>query len=141
MTSLNQFVENEFRHNDLGKAILRISFSVLFLLHGIHNVTEGMGFIQQLFMSKGLPGFFAYGVYIGEILVPVFIIIGAFTRLSALIWIITDLVIVWLAHSHHLFSLNQMGAWAAESIGVYLFAAITILLLGAGKYSFDNKHE
>ena len=136
---LNNKVDALFSHDDLGKAILRISFGMMFLLHGIHKIFAGTAFIQGLFIDKGLPGFFAYAVYIGEVLVPILIILGLFTRFAAMIWIGTSLVVVWLMHSEDLWTLNHFGAWAAEDIGVYLFASIAILLLGAGKYAIDSR--
>ncbi len=130
-----------FDYDDLGKAILRISFGFMFLLHGIHKIFDGTAFIQGLFVDRGLPGFFAYGVYLGEVVVPILIILGLLTRISSIIWIGTSVVVVILMHSDNLFALNKVGAWVAEGIGVYLFAAITLLLTGAGKYSLDAKYR
>ncbi len=125
--------------DDLGKLILRVSFSVMFLLHGIHKIYAGTDFIQGLFVQHGLPAFFAYGVYLGEVIVPILVIIGLFTRLSCIIWIGTSFVVIWLMHADNLFTLNKVGAWTAEGIGVYLFAAIAIMLLGPGKYALESR--
>jgi putative oxidoreductase len=34
-----------------------------------------------------------------------------------------------------------MGAWAAEGIGVYLFVAIAIMLMGPGKYALETRNK
>lgn len=127
--------------DDLGKLILRVSFGFMFLLHGIHKIYGGTEFIQGLFVNHGLPAFFAYGVYLGEVVVPVLVILGLFTRLSSIIWIGTCLVVIWLMHADNLFTLNKFGAWAAEGIGVYLFAAIAIMLIGPGKYALESRNK
>ncbi len=60
--------------------------------------------------SQGLPGFLAYGVYLGEVVGPVLVIIGLYTRIGAFLVIGNMLVALALAHSQELFSLGSMGA-------------------------------
>lgn len=141
MKTLLNGLDSVLDKDDLGKLILRVSFSAMFLLHGIHKIYGGTAFIQGLFVKHGLPAFFAYAVYLGEVIVPMLIIVGVLTRLSCIIWIGTSLVIIWLMHADNLFSLNKVGAWAAEGIGVYLFAAIAIMLIGPGKYALEARHK
>lgn len=135
LNSLDSMLDKE----DLGKLILRVSFGFMFLLHGIHKIYGGTEFIQGLFVKHGLPAFFAYGVYLGEVIVPILLILGILTRLSSLVLIGTSLTVIWLMHADNLFTLNKVGAWAAEGIGVYLFAAIAIMLLGPGKYALESR--
>lgn len=141
MKKLNRLMDTLFAHDDFGKAIFRISFGVLFLMYGIDKIVNGTAFIQALFINKGIPGFLAYSVYLGEVIAPICVIVGLYTRLSAIFWIGTTLVIIWLLHMHDLLALNRFGGWAAENVGVYLFAGIAILFLGAGKYSLDARSK
>lgn len=141
MQALLNWLDSFLDRDDLGKFILRVSFGLMFLLHGIHKIFGGTEFIQGLFEQHGLPAFFAYGVYLGEVVVPILIILGLFTRLSAIIWIGTSLMVIWLMHADDLFTVNKVGAWAAEGIGVYLFAAITIMLIGPGKYALESRQR
>ncbi|WP_192457428.1 DoxX family protein [Musicola keenii] len=120
---------------DLGKLILRVSFSVLMLFHGIHKVIAGIGGIQGMLAAKGLPGFIGYGVFVGEVITPVLMIFGILTRASALAFSFTMIVAFLLAHPEAIFTLDKTGAWGIESVAVYFFAGITIALLGSGKYS------
>ncbi|WP_234976350.1 DoxX family protein [Vibrio quintilis] len=135
MKALIDKVEMGFDFPELGKLILRVSFSLMFLLHGIHKIFAGTAFIQGLFIKAGLPGFMAYGVYLGEVAAPLLIILGLYTRVASVFIIGTCLVVIGLLHTGDLFSLNKFGAWAAEDIGTYLFAAISIFFLGSGKYA------
>ena len=45
------------------------------------------------------------------------------------------IVALSLAHVSQIFTLNQQGGWAIELQGMYLFGAIAVALLGAGRYS------
>ncbi len=65
------------KSDDTGKLILRLTLGILILLHGLFKITGGgVGGIGGMLSSHGLPGFLAYGVYIGEILAPVLLIVG-----------------------------------------------------------------
>lgn len=119
----------------MGKLVLRLSVGVLMLLHGIFKLQNGVGGIAGKLGSQGLPGFLAYGVYLGEVVGPVLVIIGLYTRVGAVLIIGNMLVALALAHSQELFSLGSMGGWALELQGMFLFGAVAIALLGAGKFS------
>lgn len=131
---IDQF-DKKIHHPDLGIFILRVGFSVMLLLHGINKVTHGTDFIQGLLIELHLPAFIAYGVYVGEIIAPLLIIVGVFTRLSALVMIATCLAVIGLVHIGDFFTLDSHGAWSVESIATYLFASLTIMLMGSGKYA------
>lgn len=121
--------------DDMGKLVLRLSVGGLMLLHGIFKLQNGVGGIAGMLGSQGLPGFLAYGVYLGEVVGPVLVIIGLYTRVGAVLIIGNMLVALALAHSQELFSLGSMGGWELELQGMFLFGAVAIALLGAGKYS------
>ncbi|MGE4294156.1 MAG: DoxX family protein [Campylobacterales bacterium] len=124
----------------IGKLILRLSVGGMMLLHGLHKMTHGVGGIMGLFASKGIPGFFAYFAYVGEVIAPILILIGFYTRLSALVLGGTIVVAILTAHGGDIFSLNsRTGAWGIELQMFYVFGAAAIFLLGAGKYSMDAK--
>lgn len=121
--------------DDLGKLVLRVSVALLILLHGIFKLQSGVGGIAGMLTGHGLPAFLAYGVYIGEIVGPVLVIIGLFTRVGAALMVGNMLVAFALAHMSELFSLGKMGGWALETQGLFLFGSVAIVLLGAGRYS------
>ncbi|AHL75802.1 GntR family transcriptional regulator [Stutzerimonas stutzeri] len=121
--------------DDIGKLLLRVSVGVLILLHGIAKLQSGIDGVAGMLSGHGLPTFLAYGVYLGEVVGPILVIIGLFTRIGALFMVGNMLFAFALAHMGDLFSLGQMGGWALELQGMFLFGSIAIALLGAGRYS------
>jgi len=67
----------------------------------------------------------------GEVLFPAMIIFGLLTRLSAIPVIITMAVAAFVVHGNDPFQRKEMAL-------LYLVVFTTILVFGAGKYSFDN---
>jgi putative oxidoreductase len=120
---------------DLGKAILRIVLGVLILLHGISKLMAGPGVVMQVVAQAGLPAALAYGVYIGEVVAPILLIIGLWTRLAALIVAINMLFAFALVHAKQLGEMAPTGGWALELQAMYLAAALAVALLGAGRMS------
>ncbi|MDW3685589.1 DoxX family protein [Cupriavidus sp. CV2] len=120
---------------DLGKAVLRIVLGVLVLLHGISKLIAGPGFVTQVVTQAGLPPALAYGVYIGEVVAPVLLILGLWARVAALIVIVNMLVAVGLVHMKQLGMLADTGGWALELQAMFLGGAIAVALLGAGRLS------
>ena len=120
---------------DVARLLLRLTLGVLILLHGISKIKGGPGFILDVVERAGLPGPFGYLVYVGEVLAPVLIIVGFWTRLAALIVALNMVVAVLLVHTGDLFKLNDTGGWALELQGLFLVVAVAVTLLGAGRYS------
>ncbi|TFW05578.1 DoxX family protein [Oxalobacteraceae bacterium OM1] len=120
---------------DLGKLILRAVLALLILFHGVSKIFNGVGPIVGMVQSAGLPPQVGYLVYIGEVVAPLLILFGAWTRLAALVVLINMLVAIGLAHVPQLFTLSKTGGWALELQGMYIAAALSVALLGAGRYS------
>jgi putative oxidoreductase len=123
------------RHDDAAKLILRLLLGILILFHGISKMTHGVGSIVSMVHEHGWPGFTAYFVYIGEVVGPILLIAGIFTRLGALFIAINMLVAFVLVHHSQLFMINSQGGWQLELQGMYFFTAIAIALMGAGRFS------
>jgi putative oxidoreductase len=123
------------RSDDTGKLVLRVALGVLILLHGIAKISSGVGGIAGMLSGHGLPGVLAYLVYVGEVLAPVLLIVGIYTRPAAWLVAINMLVAIWLAHLKDLTVLTKNGGWALELQGMFLFAAIAVALMGAGRFS------
>ena len=126
---------------DLGKLVLRLGVAGLMLFHGVAKIMHGTGFIEGMLSAKGLPAIMAYGVYVGEVVAPLLLIFGLFTRIAGATIAINMVVAIYLVHMGDLASLTEHGAWKIELPMFYLFAGLAIALLGAGKYSLDNKNK
>lgn len=120
---------------DTGKLILRLALGLLILLHGIAKIMNGVDGILAGVTKAGLPEAFGYLVYVGEVLAPLLVIVGFWTRAAASIIAINMIVAVYLVHVPQLFTLAKTGGWALELQGMYFFTAVAIALLGAGRYS------
>ncbi|MDQ2779127.1 MAG: DoxX family protein [Pseudomonadota bacterium] len=127
------------RSDDTGKLVLRLALGILILLHGIAKLSSGVGFISGMLAAHGLPGALAYGVYIGEIVAPLLLIVGLYTRPAACIIVINMLVAFALVHMKDLTTLGKQGGWALELQGMYLFTALAVALLGAGRFSMGGR--
>lgn len=121
--------------NDLGKLVLRVVLGVLILFHGVSKLIHGPGFVTDALAHAGLPTVLGYGVYVGEVLAPVLLVIGYWTRVGALVIAVNMVVAFALVHTSQFFMLADTGGWALELQGIYLGAAIAIALLGAGRFS------
>jgi len=120
---------------DAGKLVLRAVLSILILLHGISKIIGGPAFITGLVGKSGLPPAIGYLVYVGEVLAPLLVLFGIWTRAAALIIAGNMLIAVALVHMGQLFLINKQGGWELELQGMYLFGAVAVALLGAGRYS------
>lgn len=120
---------------DLGKLVIRSALAILVLLHGISKLTGGIDGITGMVTNAGLPAVFAYGVYVGEVIAPLLVLIGLWTRAAAVVMAINMVVAIVLVHVPELAQLNKQGGWALELQGMFLFGAIAVALLGAGRYS------
>ncbi|HEV2610777.1 MAG TPA: DoxX family protein [Noviherbaspirillum sp.] len=121
--------------DDLGKLILRVVLAVLLLFHGVSKIFGGVGFITGMLAKAGLPAELGYLVYVGEVIAPLLILFGVWTRPAALVVAINMVVAILLVHTGELFSMTKTGGWALELQGFYLASAIAVALLGAGRYS------
>ena len=119
---------------DIGKLVLRLALGVLMLLHGISKVVNGVDGIVGMVTGLGLPAAVAYGVYLGEVVGPLLVIVGLYTRVGALLIAGNMLFALLLAHRAELFTLAPTGGWALELQGMFLFGAVAVLLLGAGRF-------
>lgn len=133
--SLLNSVNNMFSHDDFGRLLLRLMVGGLMLFHGLHKLIGGIDGIAGMLVSKGLPGFIAYGVLIGEVLCPLLIILGVLTRPSALVLAFTMVVAWLLVGINKTGMLDATGAWAIESIVYFFIGSLAVAFLGAGRYS------
>ncbi|MGE4517325.1 MAG: DoxX family protein, partial [Arcobacteraceae bacterium] len=109
------------------------------LFHGIAKINGGIDFIITKVTQEGFPEFLAYGVYIGEVVAPLLIILGLKTRFASFVVVLTMAFAIYLVHANDLLEITKTGAWAIELQMMYLLSALALMFLGAGKLSFDKE--
>ncbi len=122
----------------VGKLIVRLTVGILLLFHGLSKITSdgSLDFITGRLTGLGLPGFVAYGVFIGEVVAPLLLIAGVFSRLSGMAVVINMLFAIALVHTGDLFSLTDQGGYRLELQAMFLFGGLAVLFLGSGRYAF-----
>jgi putative oxidoreductase len=121
---------------DCALLALRLWFGLpLLLLHGVDKLSK----YQE--MSRGFPDPLQIGhrnslilALIGEVLCPILMIVGFFTRFGALGSAINMSVAFFLVHKHAL-----KGAHSGEMAFLYLGGFVALLLAGGGRFSLDAK--
>jgi len=126
---------NRYNVDDIGKLVLRLTLGLLLLGHGFAKITGGIDGVQAMLAGHGLPSVLAYGVFIGELVAPVLLLLGAFTRIAGLIVVANMLFALALAHTGQFFALTEQGGWAIELQAFFLFNGLAVALLGSGRYA------
>jgi putative oxidoreductase len=125
-----------FKSETLGKLILRLTLGLLILFHGVSKAMHPIGaiaYVSGQLTAAHLPAYLAYGVFIGELLAPLMIILGIYARIGGLLVVINMIFAVMLVHTGQLLSLNKVGGWALELEGFYLLTGLALFFLGSGK--------
>ena len=120
---------------DAGKLLLRLLLGVLLLLHGLHKIFSGPEEVAGMLAAHHIPGVLAYGVYLGEVLAPVLLILGLYTRLAGLLIVANMTVAILVTHGINIFHRNPYGGWVIELELFYGVCGLIVMLLGAGRYS------
>ena len=127
-------------NEDLGKLVLRLTLGILMLLHGVAKLKGGVGFLMPMVQGIGLPPWVAYGAYIGEVVGPVMVILGLFTRTGAFFILVNMVFAILLVHQAELWTLGKEGGWALELQGMYLFTALALMLMNPGRFAVTRRY-
>jgi len=136
---MNENITQLSNNEDMAKFILRFAVGFLMIFHGVAKISAGVGFIENVFSSIGIPSFLAYAVYIGEFLAPLMLIVGFKVRIASVLIAGTMVVVILTTQMDNIFALNKYGAWAIELQMFYLLTSAAIFFQGAGKYSIYEK--
>jgi putative oxidoreductase len=124
--------------DDAGKLVLRAALAIILLFHGVAKLSGGIGFVGDMLAKAGAPAVLGYLVYVGEVIAPLMILAGVYSRLAALVVAINMIVAVLLVHTSQFFTLNDQGGWALELQGMFFAGAVAVALLGAGRHSIGG---
>ena len=109
------------------------------LFHGVDKIMNGVGWMGGMLEGKGFPAAMAYGVYVGEIVAPILLILGVAMRSSALAIVFTMAMATYLLHAGDLLSVGDHGEYALELQVFYSFGAIAAALMGPGRYAVRTR--
>lgn len=123
---------------EIAKLLLRLSLSLLMLFHGFHKVIHGIGGVKTALKSNGIPEVLAYGIYIGEVVAPIMLLIGYYSRYAAGVIALTMLSAIYLVYFNSLLVLGKHGAPVYELPLLFFVMAVVSALIGPGKYSADK---
>jgi putative oxidoreductase len=118
---------------DNGILVLRLTLGGTFFLHGWHKVLHGIENQMSILVANGIPGFFIYFVYVSEVLAPILLVLGLFTRLSAISVIVT-MVTVFYVLPGPFFALTSFGSWNKELQLLFLAMGVALFFMGTGRY-------
>lgn len=124
---------------DLGILILRLAIAVVLLFHGVFKAVNGIDWMSGMLAEVGLPAFVRYGVFVAELVAPVLLIVGLWTRLAALIITFNMAMAIFLALRDQVFAIKpQGGGWAIELEALIGLGALALFFTGAGKYGISK---
>lgn len=127
-----------FRNDDLARLLLRLSVGTLMLFHGVHKLLHGISHIQGMLQAHGLPGWLGYGVFVGEVIAPVMIILGLYARIGAALMAVNMAVAIALVGGLFPLELTKTGGPVSEMALLYLFAALALFFSGPGRYGINR---
>ena len=124
------------RRTDIGLLVLRFAVAGIILFHGIYKITRGVEWIRSPLAQLGLPGMLAYGVYVAEVVAPLLLIAGFFSRIAGLIVAFDMLMAIVLVLRGRVMMINpQGGGWGIELEALLLLSAVAVALMGSGRWA------
>ena len=123
---------------DTGKLVIRVTVAGLILFHGISKIIHGIAWMSGPLGAAHLPFFIAYGVYVGEVVAPIFLILGLWTRVASLLVAVNMVFAVALEAWRLAPTINRGGGWGLELEAFYFLAAVAVFFLGPGRYSVSR---
>ena len=127
-------------NDSTGKLILRLTLGILILLHGIAKLRTGIDPIGGMLEASGLPAVLKYGVYIGEVLAPLLLIVGYYARVGAWLIAVNMLFAIGLAHWGEVFAIDPRGgALVLEKQYMFMFSAIALALMTPGRFAINQR--
>ena len=126
---------------DVGLLILRLS-TLIMVLHGIKKATGYAGFVDGLrehAFGRIAPDVFGFLIVAGQLVLPVLIAVGLFTRLSvlALAAMMASIYALYIVPTAPIID-PRTGGLSGESALLYVALALPLFFTGAGRFSLDH---
>lgn len=130
---------------DLTSLAARLALGIVLFPHGAQKLLGwfgGFGYqasMEYFTKTVGLPAIIGFAVIVIEFAMPILLVLGWFTRISALL-ILVIMVGIIITVQHDYFFMNWFGMQKGEGMEFLLLAiglSIVCFLQGAGKYGID----
>ena len=127
--------------------VLRLTLALVMFPHGAQKVFGwfgGDGFSATFGFftgALGVPALFALLVFAAELLGPIGLAVGAFSRVAAAGLIAVMTGAIFMAHLPNGFFMNWTGAQAGEGFEYHLLASaicLALMVAGGGRWSVDH---
>lgn len=135
-------VEAHGRALDFGLLLFRLACLPM-LLHGIHKAADMPGFtavVADNVVGSQAPDFLAWAVMLGQVALPLLIVVGLFTRPAAFL-LAGMMVAIWVLMVFlrpAFVPLDANGALTGEPAVLYAVLALPLVFTGAGRLSVDS---
>ena len=117
-----------FHHPTAALVLLRVCLALLMLFHGWAKIRYGIGSIEAKMTAMGAPSWLAYAVYLGEVVAPLFLLVGLWVVPAALVIAVNMVVAVVLVHTKQLLLLQNSGGWMLELQAFYFVTALVVAM-------------
>ena len=101
----------------------------------VSSMMIGSDFIGNMFLGTSPTNeyneylvYISYGIYIGEVITPIFLIFGKYIRIAAMIIAIDILLAMVLLYRDDVFTLSSTGGWSIELPMLYFVLAVSLAL-------------
>jgi putative oxidoreductase len=134
-------------HADLVLEIARTVLGIIFFAHGAQKMLGwyggvGVGSSMRMFTEHlHLPSALAFLVIAGELFSGIGLIVGLFSRIAALVIVLTMVGAIATVHFRFGLFLNWLGSQKGNGIEYHLLAialALVVVVKGAGAFSLDR---
>ena len=124
------------KFGDIAPLLLRLVVGAIFLAHGWQKFVGGVPGVEAFLggMNFPMPGVLAVLLIAAEVIGGLFLILGAFTHLTAKVLAFVALVALVAVHLPNGFT----GPGGYEFILLILVSTLSVLITGPGKYSVDG---
>ena len=124
---------------DLGLLFLRLGLGICLFVHGFGKILHGVGGVKSILVGAGLPGFLAYFAYFSEVLAPIMIAVGFYSRVGGVLVFGSSLVILYSFYGlSNLLDITNVNGFKAELIYLYIAMSLCVISSGSGRYAIKQ---
>lgn len=120
---------------DAGLLVLRVALATILLFHGVYKLEHGIEWMREPLARFHLPLAAGYGAYVAELIAPLFLVAGAWTRLAALVVAFDMVMAMVTVLGPAILTVKAGGAWGVEVEAMIFFSALVLVVAGGGRFS------